>query len=148
MRVVTGYANGMGENPTYNDYAQKGYIEVVQIAYDPSAVDYSALLDIFWRQIDPTDPSGQFYDRGPQYKTAILYHSAEQKSTAEESKRKLQDSGKFPQKIVTDIVPFSNFYPAEQYHQEYYKKNPEQYARFRKGSGRDEFLERFWGESH
>ena len=145
--VIAGYAGGVGENPTYKDYAQKGYVEVVQITYDPKKVNYETLLDIFWRQIDPTDPSGQFYDKGPAYRTAIFYHNSEQKKIAEESKQKLQDSGRFSQKIVTDIIPFSTFYPAEQYHQQYYKKNPESYKLYRTKSGRDEFLKKVWADN-
>ena len=116
-----------GENPTYEDYAQKGHIEAVQITYDPSKISYSQLLDVFWRQIDPTDPRGQFVDRGPQYRSAIFYHDEEQKKLAEESKEALGKSGKFDKPIVTEIIKASAFYKAEDYHQDYHKKNPIRY---------------------
>lgn len=145
ISVISGYANGKGENPTYQDYAEKGFIEVVQITYNPRRVDYTTLLDIFWRNIDPTDREGQFYDKGPQYKTAILYHNDEQKELAQASKEALQNSGKFPH-IATEIIPFINFYPAEQYHQQFYKRNPERYKKFKEGSGRAAFLEKTWGK--
>lgn len=146
ISVIAGYAGGTGQNPTYQDYAQKGYVEVVQVTYDPQLVNYQTLLDIFWKQVDPTDPTGQFYDKGPQYRTAIFYHSDEQKKLAEESKIKLQASNRFSKSIVTEIIKFTNFYPAEQYHQEYYKKNPERYKAYRKGSGRDAFLNKTWSD--
>ena len=103
---------------------KKGYVEVVQVAYDPLEVKFDALLDVFWHQIDPADGQGQFYDRGPAYRPVIFYHSANQKQEAEKSKQELAKSGRFA-KIAVEILPFSTFYPAEQYHQEYYKKNPE-----------------------
>jgi len=144
IEVVAGYANGKGENPTYKDYVQKGYVEVVQVTYDPQKVDYTLLLEVFWRQIDPTDKGGQFFDRGPSYRPAIFYHSLEQKEMAEASLHQLEDSGRFSKQIVTEIVPFINFYPAEQYHQQYYEKNPEHYKSYRTGSGRDDFLNKIW----
>jgi peptide methionine sulfoxide reductase msrA/msrB len=142
--VVAGYAGGKGENPKYQDYSSKGYVEAIQITYDPKKVRYDTLLDVFWQHIDPTDPHGQFFDRGPHYRTAIFYHTMQQKNNAEESKKRLQDSDLFPAPIVTEIIPFSNFYPAEQYHQQYYKKNPEQYAAYKLNSGRDAFLKKTW----
>lgn len=145
QEVIAGYSGGFGEDPTYKDYAQKGYIEVVQVTYDPTLVNYDTLLDVFWRQIDPTDATGQFADKGPQYRTAILYHNEEQHKKAEAAKEKLHGSGIFAKDIMTEIIPFVNFYPAEQYHQDYYKKNPEQYKNYRVGSGRDEFLKKIWG---
>ncbi len=144
LEVISGYAGGTGENPTYKDYAQKGYVEVVQVTFDPQKVSFDTLLDTFWRQIDPTDAGGQFYDRGPHYRPVIFYHNLEQKKLAESSKQKLQESGKFSKQIMVDILPFTTFYPAEQYHQDYYKKNPEQYKRYRTGSGRDQFLKNIW----
>ena len=147
ISAIAGYAGGKGENPTYQDYAKRGYVEVIQITYDPKKVSYETLLDIFWRQIDPTDASGQFYDKGPNYRTVIFYHNLDQKHKAEKSKQKLQDSGRFSKKIVTDIIEFSNFYPAEQYHQQYYQKNPEQYKSYRTNSGRDQFLKTAWGNN-
>lgn len=147
IEVISGYAGGTEENPTYQDYAQKGYVEVIQVTYDPKKVSYGTLLDVFWRQIDPTDAGGQFFDRGPQYRSAIFYHTSEQKKAAEESKQKLQASGRFSKNIMTDIIKASTFSPAEQYHQQYYKKNPEHYASFKKGSGREQFLEKTWRQS-
>lgn len=148
MQVVSGYAGGTGENPTYHDYAQKGYIEVVQVTYNPAQVKFEALLSVFWRQIDPTDAGGQFYDRGPSYRPVIFYHTQEQKHEAEKSKQELAKSGRFGDKIEVEILPFTNFYPAEQYHQEYYKKNPDQYKAYRKGSGRDAFLQKAWEDAN
>ncbi|MBW1852633.1 MAG: peptide-methionine (R)-S-oxide reductase MsrB, partial [Deltaproteobacteria bacterium] len=114
--------------------------------YDPSKTSYSELLDVFWRQIDPTDPNGQFVDRGPQYRTAIYYHDLEQKKLAEESKAALERSGKFGKPIVTEIVKASKFYNAEDYHQGFYKKSPLRYRSYRDHSGRDQFLQRTWGD--
>ncbi len=142
--VVSGYMGGTGANPTYEDYASKGHIEVVQITYDPSIVTYNKLLDVFWRQINPTDAGGQFVDRGPQYRSAIFYHNEEQKSLAEKSKADLEKSGKFDKPIVTEILKASTFYKAEEYHQDYYKKNPIRYKYYRSRSGRDEYLEKIW----
>lgn len=144
--VIAGYANGNGEIPTYEDHKQKGYVEVVQVTYDPNKVSYDELLNVFWKQIDPTDQAGQFFDRGPSYRTAILYHTEDQKETAEESLKALQESGRFSKPIATTIEPFKNFYPAEQYHQKYYEKNPEHYKAYKKGSGREEFLSKVWDE--
>lgn len=148
IKVIAGYAGGTLENPTYEDYAQKGYVEVVQITYDPKKVSFDKLLDIFWRQIDPTDHGGQFFDRGPHYRTAIFYHDQAQKDIAQISKQKLQDSGRFSKAIVTEILEFKNFYPAEDYHQQYYKKYPERYQFYREGSGRDEFLNKVWSNKN
>jgi peptide methionine sulfoxide reductase msrA/msrB len=146
IEVISGYANGNQPDPTYQDYAQKGYVEVVQVTYDPARVKYNQLLDIFWRQIDPTDASGQFNDRGPGYRTALLYHTTEQKEQAEISKKHLEESKKF-NTVATEIIPFKNFYPAEQYHQQYYKKNPERYQQYKEGSGRAAFLKKTWDQS-
>jgi peptide methionine sulfoxide reductase msrA/msrB len=145
-KVIVGYIGGQEENPTYSDYAQKGYMEAVQIAYDPAITSYDDLLDIFWRQIDPTDASGQFNDRGAQYISTIFYHTDQQKKLAELSKEKLQASGRFSKPVVTPILQASQFYPAEEYHQGYYKKNPVKYKFFRYNSGRDRFIERTWGK--
>ena len=131
VEVVSGYTGGTGENPTYEDYARKGHIEAVQITYDPSIISYNPLLDVFWRQIDPTDAGGQFVDRGPQYRSAIFYHNQEQKSLAEKSKEELEKSGRFDKPIVTDIIKRTTFYKAEDYHQDYYKKNPVRYKFYR-----------------
>jgi len=146
VEVISGYTGGSGEGPTYEDYAQKGHIEAVQITYDPSKISYSQLLDVFWRQIDPTDPSGQFVDRGPQYRSAIFFQNEEQKSLAEKSKEELAKSGRFQKPIVTEIIKATTFYKAEDYHQDYYKKNPIHYKYYRFRSGRDQYLDKIWGK--
>jgi peptide methionine sulfoxide reductase msrA/msrB len=146
VEVVSGYTGGTGENPTYEDYAKKGHIEAVQITYDPSILSYSQLLDVFWKQIDPTDPGGQFVDRGPEYRSAIFYHNEEQKGLAEKSKEELAKSGRFQKPIVTEIIKATTFYKAEDYHQDYYKKNPIRYKYYRFNSGRDKYLEKVWGQ--
>jgi len=144
--VLSGYTGGSGQIPTYEDYAQKGHVEAVQITYDPSKVSYSHLLDVFWRQIDPTDAGGQFVDRGPQYRSAIFYHSDEQKRLAEKSKQELEKSGRYNKPVVTEIIQASVFYPAEDYHQEYAKKSPLRYKYYRYRSGRDQYLDKVWGQ--
>lgn len=144
--VLSGYTGGTGKDPTYEDYAQKGHVEVVQITYDPNKISYEKLLDVFWRQIDPTDSGGQFADRGPQYRSAIFYHDEKQKDLAEKSKEALAKSGKFKKPIVTEIIPASTFYKAEDYHQDYYRKNPIRYKFYRYNSGRDQFLKKIWGD--
>jgi peptide methionine sulfoxide reductase msrA/msrB len=145
LDVVSGYTGGQGDDPTYEDYAQKGHLEAVEILYDPEKISYERLLEIFWRQIDPTDDGGQFVDRGAHYASAIFYHNDEQKRLAEESKLQLQKKGVFERPVITPILPARRFYPAEEYHQDYYKKNPLRYTYYRMGSGRDRFLERVWG---
>ena len=147
LKVVSGYTGGTGENPTYENYAAKGYIEAVQVFYDPAKVTYAQLLDALWKHIDPTDAGGQFVDRGPQYRSAIFYHDAEQKRIAESSKEQLAKSGRFAKPIVTEILKFEKFYDAEEYHQDYYKKNPIRYWYYRNGSGRDQFLDKVWGKN-
>lgn len=144
--VVSGYTGGSLPNPTYRNYAQKGHIEAIRITYDPSIVSYKKLLDVFWRQINPTDPGGQFVDRGPQYQSAIFYHDAEQKKQAARSKEELAKSGRYDRPIVTEIVKVSTFYPAESYHQDYYKKSRSDYKRYRSHSGRDQYLDKIWGK--
>ena len=145
VRVVSGYAGGHGANPTYEDYARQGYVEAVQVYYDPQKLTYQQILDYFWRHIDPTDAGGQFVDRGPQYRSVIYYHDEEQKRQAEASKQALARSGPFQKPIVTEIVKFTNFYPAEDYHQDYAHKNPVRYKYYRWNSGRDQFLQKTWG---
>jgi peptide methionine sulfoxide reductase msrA/msrB len=145
--VVSGYTGGNGPNPTYEDYSAKGYIEAVQITYDPSKISYSTLLDVFWRQIDPTDKGGQFCDRGPQYRSAIFYENAKQKRLAEESKEALDKTDRYQKPIVTELIKASTFYKAEEYHQDYYKKNPIRYAFYRSSCGRDKYLEKVWGKA-
>ncbi|MEB6550012.1 peptide-methionine (S)-S-oxide reductase MsrA [Heyndrickxia sporothermodurans] len=147
-KVVSGYSGGHIDNPTYEDVksGNSGHYEVVQITYNPSIFPYEKLLEIYWQQIDPTDDGGQFHDRGDSYRTAIFYHSEEQKQLAEKSKQQLSESGKFKKPIVTQILPAATFYPAEDYHQDYYKKNKDDYMDDRKKSGRDEFISAHWNE--
>lgn len=137
---------GHVENPTYEQVKRgdTGHYEVVQITFDPSVFPYTDLLEMYWQQIDPTDDGGQFQDRGDNYRTAIFYHTAEQKEKAAKSKRKVEQSGIFRKPIVTKIIPAAAFYPAEDYHQDFYKKKPKEYQADRKISGRDEFIETHW----
>ena len=144
ITVTSGYTGGSTENPTYDDYASEGHLEAVEVIYDPRKITYNQLLDVFWRQIDPTDPGGQFVDRGKEYSTAIYYFDAEQKRLAEASKRALEKSKVFVKPIVTPILQALAFYKAEAYHQDYYKKNPVRYACYRNDSGRDRFLKKTW----
>ena len=145
-QVYSGYTDGTGTNPTYGDYAENGFVEAVQITYDPSKISYSKLLDVFWRQINPTDAGGQFVDRGPQYRSAIFYLDENQKDLAKKSKAALDQSGRFDKPIVTEIKKASAFYKAEEYHQDYYRKNPLRYKFYRFNAGRDQFLEKVWGK--
>jgi peptide methionine sulfoxide reductase msrA/msrB len=146
--VVSGFAGGTEKDPSYKEVASgaTGHVEAVLITYDPKKVSYSKLLDVFWRQIDPTDQGGQFVDRGHQYTTAIFYSSAEQKKEAELSRKNLEKSGRFDATIVTPIIEATEFYPAEDYHQDYYKEHPVRYKYYRRGSGRDRFLDGIWKE--
>ncbi|MBW7453124.1 peptide-methionine (S)-S-oxide reductase MsrA [Paenibacillus sepulcri] len=146
ISVVSGYMGGHTVNPTYKEVCSEttGHAEVVQIAFDPQIYSYEKLLDTYWMQIDPTDAGGQFHDRGSSYRTAIFYHTEEQRLTAEKSRLKLEESGRFDGPIVTEIVPAKPFYPAEDYHQDYHKKNPLRYRMYRKGSGRDAFIKSRW----
>ncbi len=150
INVTSGYTAGHIENPTYKEVCSgtSGHYEAIQITYDPSKTDYKLLLDTFWRQIDPTDPGGQFYDRGQQYQTAIFYTNDEQKELAFASKKGLENSGRFSKPIATRILPVCEFYPAEEYHQDYHKKNPEHYKNYRAGSGRQAFIDKVWGVEH
>ncbi|MBF8301942.1 MAG: methionine-R-sulfoxide reductase/methionine-S-sulfoxide reductase, partial [Candidatus Dadabacteria bacterium] len=145
--VISGYTGGKKVNPTYEEvsYGGTGHLESVQIIYDPSKITYSELLDVFWKQIDPTDPNGQFVDRGSQYRSAIFYHNDEQKGFAEKSKEELDKSGRYNKPIVTEIIAASTFYKAEDYHQDYYKRNPIRYKFYRYNSGRDQYLKKIWG---
>lgn len=144
--VISGYTGGTVENPTYEQVCSgmTGHVEAVQITYDPKIVSYEELVQLFWQQIDPTDDGGQFHDRGDSYKTAIFYHNEEQKQIAEASKEELAKSGKFKKPIVTPILPAKPFYPAEEEHQYYYKKNPLHYRAYKKGSGREQFIKDHW----
>ena len=147
LDIKSGYIGGNNQNPTYREVStgKTGHYEAIQITYDPEKVTYVELLNIFWRQIDPTDASGQFADEGSQYQTAIFYHDEEQRVLAEESKEQLQQEGIFEDLIVTKILPATEFYPAEEYHQQYHLKNPEHYQMYKIGSGRAGFLKKIWG---
>jgi peptide methionine sulfoxide reductase msrA/msrB len=147
--VVSGYSGGTEETATYSKVARGNtkHRESVQVTYDPKKVRYDELLNIFWRKINPTDNGGQFSDRGFQYTTAIFYHDEEQKEQAEASKKSLAKSGKFEEPIVTEALPFSSFYKAEEYHQNFYKKSAEHYAQYKKGSGREDFIEENWARA-
>lgn len=144
IAAISGYAGGTLENPTYENH--EGHREAVQVTYDPKIVSYKELVDYHFRHIDPTDAGGQFVDRGFQYSSAIWYHSAEQQQIAEQVKQELEESGVFDEPIVTSIENYTTFYPAEDYHQDYYKKSPTRYQFYRHGSGRDQFLEETWDE--
>lgn len=148
MKVISGYTGGETQKPTYEEVCSEetGHFEAVQITFNPNLFPYERLLEIYWRQIDPTDSAGQFYDRGTSYRTAIFYYNEEQRLKAEASKKALINSGRFEKPIATQILPASNFYPAEEYHQEYHKKNPSHYKLYRKGSGREAFVEKHWGK--
>ncbi len=143
-KVTSGYTGGSVPNPTYEQVCSgtTGHREAVQIIFDPQKVSYETLLDLFWRQIDPTDPGGQFADRGHQYSPAIYYRDERQKVAAAESKQQLQNSATFQKPLATDIVPAAEFFPAEEYHQDYHKKNPSRYSLYKKGSGREDFLQK------
>jgi peptide methionine sulfoxide reductase msrA/msrB len=149
VEALSGYTGGQTQNPTYQEVSAggTGHAEVVRVLYDPKKITYDELLDIFWQHVDPTDPGGQFVDRGSQYRSAIFYHDEEQKRLAEESKRKLESSGRFKKTIATEIVPLSEFYEAEDYHQDYYKKSPLRYKFYRFNSGRDQFLKKAWADT-
>lgn len=145
--VISGYTGGHTENPTYKEVCSEttGHLEAVQITYDPAIYSFEKIVELYWGQIDPTDPGGQFHDRGESYTTAIFYHDEEQKQIAEKSKMALQQSGKFKAPIATKIREALTFYPAETYHQDYYKKNSLHYKMYRKGSGREDFINKNWG---
>lgn len=145
--VISGYTGGHLDDPTYRQVSSggTGHAEAVQISYDSSKVSYEDLLEIFWRQIDPTDGGGQFVDRGDQYRSEIFVHSAEQRALAESSRGALEASGRYDAPIATGITDASVYYPAEDYHQDFYIKSPERYHSYREGSGRDRYLDRVWG---
>jgi peptide methionine sulfoxide reductase msrA/msrB len=148
IKVVSGYTGGDKKNPTYEEVSSgtTGHIEAVEITYDPDKITYKDLLDVFWRQIDPTDGGGQFADRGSQYETAIFYHNERQKAIAEASKAEVELSGKFTLPVETRVIKAGEFYRAEEYHQDYYKKQPARYGLYRMGSGRAGYIDRVWGE--
>lgn len=142
--VESGYSGGTTQNPTYKNYGSGGHTEVIQIAYDPTQVSYGKLLDVFWRQINPTDGGGQFVDRGNEYISAIYVNNEEQRSQAEASRKLLEKSNILKAPVVTPIRNAARFWPAEEYHQDYYKKNPLRYSFYRSRSGRDDFLNQTW----
>jgi peptide methionine sulfoxide reductase msrA/msrB len=146
LAVVSGYTGGSRTHPTYNDVCsgKTGHAEAVQVFFEPERVSYETLLEHFWRMIDPTDPGGQFVDRGSQYRTCIFYHDATQKRLAEQSRTALNQSGRFSRPVATAILPLTDFYPAEDYHQDFHRKNPGRYITYRSHSGRDQFLNRIW----
>ncbi|MGH7856464.1 MAG: peptide-methionine (S)-S-oxide reductase MsrA [Candidatus Binatia bacterium] len=148
VSTVSGYTGGQKENPTYQEVSAgtTGHTESVEVTYDPEKVRYNDLLQVFWRNIDPTTPNAQFCDHGSQYRSAIFYHDDEQKELAERSKAELEKSGKLRKPIVTEIVAASKFYRAEPYHQDYYRTNPVRYQFYRYGCGRDQRLREIWGE--
>lgn len=148
LSVESGYTGGATENPTYESVCsgRTGHAEAVRVVYDPARIGYGALLDAFWRNIDPTALNRQFADAGSQYRTAIFYHDEEQKRLAFESKDALSRSGKFDKPIVTEIGPAGVFYRAEEYHQGYHRKNPAHYKMYKKGSGREDFIRCAWGD--
>lgn len=145
-KVVSGYTGGHVANPTYEQVCSEttGHAEAVQITFDPELMPYRKLLDIYWQQVDPTDAGGQFHDRGSSYRPAIFYHNERQRIEAEASKRELDASGRFDKPIAVAIEPAAEFYPAEDYHQDYYKKNPLRYKYYSQGSGRPDFIARHW----
>jgi peptide methionine sulfoxide reductase msrA/msrB len=146
IKTVVGYSGGSEPNPTYELVASEktGHRESIQITYDPAKISYDQLLEIYWRQIDPTQADGQFTDIGPSYRAAIFYGSDDEKRVAETSKEELARSGKFNKPIVTEILPAMKFYPAEAYHQKYYQQNPEHFEAFEEGSGRVSFKKKAW----
>jgi methionine-S-sulfoxide reductase len=147
IKTVVGYCGGTEPNPTYKLVTSEKtkYRESIEITYDPTKISYEQLLDIYWRQIDPTQADGQFTDIGPSYRAAIFYGNAEEKKIAEASKEKLTRSGKFKKTVVTEILPAMKFWPAEDYHQKYYRENPERFEAFEEGSGRVSFKKEKWG---
>lgn len=149
VSTTVGYTGGAKVNPTYEEVStgKTGHFEAIEVVYDPAKISFAELLDAFWKSIDPTQDYGQFADLGPQYRTAVFYHDEAQRKLALESKEKLAKSGKFDQPVVTPVLPASKFYPAEEYHQKYYLKNAGHYALYKKGSGRQGFLEKMWGKS-
>jgi peptide-methionine (S)-S-oxide reductase len=149
LSTTSGYTGGHKQNPTYEEVSTgtTGHTEAVQVKYDPTRITYERLLEVFWRNIDPVTANAQFCDHGSQYRSGIFYHDAAQRRLAEESKRALETSGRFKTPIVTEIGEARTFYPAEAYHQDYYKKNPIRYKFYRAGCGRDRRLADLWGNA-
>ncbi len=149
VSTTAGYTGGHTPQPTYEQVSAggTGHVEAVQVVYDPAQVSYANLLEVFWHNVDPIDAAGQFCDKGSQYRSIIFYYNDEQKRLAEASKAALESSGRFSQPVVTEIRPAAEFYPAEDYHQDYYRKNPLRYKFYRFACGRDARLQTLWGSS-
>ena len=149
ISVTSGYTGGQKKNPTYEEVSAggTGHAESVEVLYDPAKVTYEHLLDVFWRNVDPFQRDGQFCDHGTQYRSAIFYRDEAQRKAAEASKARLEEEPRFKGKIVTQIVAATTFYPAEEYHQDFYKKDPMRYQSYRRGCGRDARLKEIWGEA-
>jgi peptide-methionine (S)-S-oxide reductase len=147
--VVSGYTGGQKKNPTYEEVSSgsTGHAESVEVTYDPSQTTYEKLLEVFWHNVDPTQANGQFCDHGTQYRSAIFYKDEAQRKAAEESKRRVEEIPRFKGKVVTQIVAASTFYPAEEYHQDFWKKSPVRYQSYRQGCGRDARLKELWGDA-
>lgn len=147
--VKSGYTGGTAENPSYEQVCSggTGHCEAVQVTFDPARTKYSELLQVYWQNIDPTDSGGQFHDRGSSYRPAIFYNSEQQRLEAEASKHELEESGRFTRPIMVEIAPAGAFYQAEEYHQDYHRKQPAHYQKYRRSSGRDEFKSKYWGQS-
>jgi peptide-methionine (S)-S-oxide reductase len=148
LSTVSGYMGGVQKNPTYEQVStgRTGHAEVVQVEYDPAKVTYARLVDVFWRNIDPTQKDGQFCDHGPQYRSGIFYHNDEQKRLAESSRVNLSKNKPFKGEIVTEVTKAAEFYPAEDYHQDFYRKSPTRYKFYKSGCGRDARLQQLWGK--
>lgn len=150
LKVTSGFSGGSIESPSYEDVTKgtTGHREAVQVEYDPSVLSYESLLDHFWKNIDPFDEKGQFCDKGFQYTAAIFTHDESQAKSAQTSKEKIENSGRFPEKIITAVIPYKNFYPAEEHHQNYAETNPLKYSFYRWNCGRGARLKELWGEPH
>lgn len=148
LKTSVGFSGGKKRNPQYREVASgsTSHIEVVQVLFDPKKITYEKLLDVFWMNIDPTDSGGQFVDRGAQYRPAVFFHNEEQKKLAQKSKAALENSGRFKKPVTTELLAFNEFFPAEDYHQKYYQKSPMSYNFYRFNSGRDDFIEKYWGK--
>lgn len=148
VQAISGYSGGIKANPTYQEVSagKTKHTEAVQVFYDPNIISYEGLLERLWREMNPTDGKGQFVDRGQQYRPAVFYHNAAQKVAVERSLEKLEKSGIYDKPMATEVSAFTVFYPAEDYHQDYYQRNPIRYSYYRNGSGRDQFLKKQWGD--
>ena len=148
ISTTSGYTGGIEKMPTYEQVSSggTGHFEAIEIVYDPGKISYERLLEVFWKNIDPTQANGQFADIGKQYRTAVFFHNEKQRELAEISRERLDKSGKFGKPVVTEILPAGEFYPAEEYHQDYYLKNPMRYKYYRFGSGREQFLKKIWDD--